>query len=202
VAFKPSLKKKREPESTELNLLPVMNLIIVLIPMLLSVAKLTQMALLEYLPPAEAAEAEDAGAPPQEQGAGDKPTTLSLLVNIAESGLQVSMFNKVEPGPYFFEIPLKPDGEYDYATLTQRLYEVKEREVGSPVGADSVLNDKTGRYDVFPTYRVKDGREVSITAIGRTSFQNVVRVMDACRNITFAGEMQELFPITILKQFQ
>jgi len=201
VAFKPSLKKKREPESTELNLLPVMNLIIVLIPLLLSVAKLTEMALLEYLPPAEAAEG--AGAAPEEGGgSGGEQTNLSLLVNLAETGLQVSMFNKVDPGPYFFEIPLKPDGSYDFETFNARLWDIKQREVGAPIGVDSLVNEKTGRYDVFPVYKYKDGREISITAVGKTPFQVVVNAMDVCRYRSIDGEKQELFPVTLLKQFQ
>ncbi len=201
MAFKPSLRKKREAESTELNLLPVMNLIIVLIPMLLSVAKLTEMALLEYLPPAEAAEG--VGAAPEEGGGGGgEKANLNLLVNLAETGLQVSMFGKVEPGPYFFEIPLKPNGEYDFETLNARLWEIKQREVGAPIGVDSLVNEKTGKFDVFPVYKYQDGREISITALGKTPFQTIVNAMDACRIRLVDGEKQELFPITLLKQFQ
>lgn len=52
MAFKPSDKKKRAPESIEPNITPIMNLMVVLIPMLLSAARLTELSLLEYLPPA------------------------------------------------------------------------------------------------------------------------------------------------------
>lgn len=201
MAFKPSDKKKVETESTELNLLPVMNLIIVLIPLLLSVAKLSSMAMLEYLPPAEAAEAAEAGAPPSE-GSGGNETTLNLLVNIAETGLQVSMYNKVEPGPHFFEIPIKGDGSYDFEALNSRLWQVKQSEVGSKLGVDSVMNEMTGKMESFPVYRVKDGREVSITAISKTPFQVVISAMDACRKYESDGKAEELFPVALLKQFQ
>lgn len=200
MAFKPSDKKKVDVEDTELNLLPVMNLIIVLIPLLLSVAKLSSMAMLEYLPPAESAEVADAGAPPSE-GGGEEKQNLQLIINVAETGFQVSMFGKIEPGPYFFEVPLQ-SGAYDFESLNRRLWEVKQREVGSPTGLDSAMNDKTGRMEVFPTYRVKDGREVSITAIAKTPFQVVVNTMDAARKFKDGEEEKELFPIALLKQFQ
>jgi len=201
VAFKPSDKKKVEAQSTDLNLLPVMNLIICLIPLLLSVAKLSSMAMLEYLPPAEATESA-AGESPLAEGGGETPATLQLLVNVTETGFQVSMYGKIEPGQYFFEIPLLPDGQYDFAALNKRLEEVKRREVGVATGIDSVMNDKTGKMDVFPTFRVKDGREVSITALGKTPFQIIVNTMDACRKYDAGGEETELFPIALLKQFQ
>lgn len=201
MAFKPSDKKKLEAESTDLNLLPVMNLIICLIPLLLSVAKLSTMAMLEYLPPAEAAEAGEAGAPPSE-GAGGSETMLNLLVNISETGLQVSMFGKVEEGPFFFIVPQLPDGAYDFGTLNARLREIKQREVGSPTGLDSSLNEISGKMEVYPTYRVKDGREVSITAMGRTPFQTVINTMDACRKYEADGQVEELFPVAVLKQGQ
>ncbi|MFN3821062.1 MAG: hypothetical protein ACK4OO_01910 [bacterium] len=199
MAFKPSLKKKRELGGPEVNLLPVMNLIIVLIPMLLSVAKLTELALLEYLPPAEASEAEEMGAPGGEVG-GKTEQRLNLLVNLMESGIQVSMYGKVEPGPYFFEIPLTPEGDYDWETLNRRLWEVKKNEVGDPIGIDSVKNEITGRWENFPVYRVKDGREVSIVALDTVRFQTVLHAMDACRLRVENGEIKELFPIAILKR--
>lgn len=200
MAFKPSLRKKRPAGGVEINLLPVMNLIIILIPLLLSVAKLTELALMEYLPPAEAAEAEEMGAPAGEEKGGTGEQRLNLLVNLSQSGIQVSMYGKVEPGPYFFEIPLLPDGSYDWETLNQRLWEVKQREVGEPIGVDSIRNESTGVWEKFPVYRVKDGREVSIVAIDTARFQTILQAMDACRIIRVNGELKELFPVAILKK--
>jgi hypothetical protein len=202
VAFKPSLKRKREEEEADVNLMPMMNIVCALIALLMGTAQMTQISMLEYLPPAEAAEAEDSGAPPTEAPKWNNDATIDLLVNIGGTGYQVSLFGKTEPGPYFFEIPRLPDGEYDFATLTSRLAQVKETEVGTPLGIDSVMNENTKKMDVFEVFRYRDGREVSITAVGDTPFQTVVHTMDACRGTTIDGTFKELFPVAMLKQFQ
>lgn len=202
MAFKPSKKHTREEEDADINLMPMMNIVCSLIALLMGTAQMTEISMLEYLPPAEAAEVEDSGAPPSEAPKWNNDATIDALVNISSTGFQVSLFGKTEPGPYFFEVPVLPTGEFDYATLTSRLAQVKENEVGAPLGIDSVLNENTKKMDVFEVFRYRDGREISITALGQTPFQTVVATMDACRNVTVNGETKELFPVAMLKQFQ
>ncbi len=202
MAFKPSQRRSREEEDTELNITPIMNLMVVLIPLLLSVAQLTEIALLEYLPPAEAAEAPDAGSAPEEPGQkGGEEARLSLVINLTESNIQVSMFNKVKPGPHFYEIPLLPEGTYDWKALNDSLWSVKQREVGPQLGLDSTENE-FGEWEYFPRFKFLDGRELSITARGETPFQLIVAAMDVCRFHKEDGEKRELFPVTVLKQFE
>lgn len=176
-----------------------MNLMVVLIPLLLSAAKFTELALLEYLPPAESADVEPA---PEPSGGGSGEKTLNLVLNLIETGVQVSMYQKNDPGPFFFEIPRGGDGDYDWIALKDSLWSIKQREVGDPIGIDSLENERTQRWEKFPIYKVKDGREISITALGATKFQTITRVMDACRYIDVTGNRRELFPVTMLKQFQ
>jgi len=202
VAFKPSQKRKREEEEVEINLLPMMNIVCSLIVLLLGVAQMTSISMLEYLPPAEAVETTDESAPAVEASKWNNDATIDLLVNVASGSLQVSLFGHLDPGPYFYEIPRLPGGDYDFKTLTDSLAEFKAREVGNPIGIDSLLNDASGRMDVFPVYRYRDGREVTITAMGETQFQTIVFTMDACRNRVVNGETKELFPVALLKQFQ
>lgn len=202
MAFKPSLKRKREEVDTEINLLPMMNIVCSLIALLMGVAQMAQTSLIEYLPPAEAVAYDDEDAPPAEAPKWNNDATIDVLINIAASGFQVSLFGKTEPGPYFFEVPNLPDGAYDFKTLNARLGEAKVKEVGDPIGIDSVMNDNTGKMDVFSVYRYRDGREVSITALGTTNFQTIVTTMDICRKMTVNGEEKELFPVAMLKQFQ
>jgi biopolymer transport protein ExbD len=201
VAFKPSQKHTREEEEADVNLMPMMNIVCALIALLMGTAQMTEISMLQYLPPAEAAESEDSGAPPSEAPKWNNDATIDLLVNVSATGFQVSLFGKTEPGPYFFEVPNLPDGP-DYQTLTNRLAQVKEQEVGSPLGIDSVLNENTGRMDVFEVFRYRDGREISITALGQTPFQVIVSTMDACREIKVDSVAKELFPVAMLKQFQ
>ena len=199
----PSLRRTRPEGTTELNLTPIMNLMVVLIPLLLSVAEFTKLALLEYMPPAEAAEDAGAGADDQNQAPDEeKDINLRLLFNLSDDNIiQVSMFGKLEEGEFFYEIPSTGSG-YNLAALNDSLYSIKVREVGEPTGKDSVFNENSMQWEVFNTYRVKDGREVSITALDAIPFQTIINVMDVCRYKEIDGEKRELFPLTLLKQFQ
>ena len=200
MAFKPSSRRSRQEEDTELNLLPVMNLMVCLIPLLLSIAQFTQLALLEYLPPA--AEGGGGGENKDNQEPELGGGTLSLLVNLTESAVQVSMFGKLELGPYFYEIPRLADGKYNLKALTDSLWSTKQREVGSSIGLDSSYNDILLQYDVYPKYKLKDGRECTLTAMPETPFQVVIAVMDACKAKEISEkEVVELFPTITLKKF-
>ena len=124
MAFKPSQKRSRAEGDTEINITPIMNLMVVLIPLLLSASKFTELALLEYLPPAEGAPVE-AGAAPSE-GDGKKTENINLLLNLVETGIQVSIFQSVEEGPNFYEIPILLSGEYNWMTLKDSLWSIKQ----------------------------------------------------------------------------
>jgi len=211
VAFKPSAKRTKPPDNVDLNMTPVMNLMVCLIPLLLYGAKFTEFALLQYLPPAEAAES-GAGAEETPNEPDQKLPTekLNLLVNLIDTGIQISAFQTVEPGPYFYEIPLKPDGSYDWKTLNDSLTSMKTNIVGPAIGKKTVFNEADSTYREVDAYKYADGAEVSITALGTTRFQTVINLMDACQSYKveeyIAGERRqvpkELFPVTILKQFQ
>ena len=201
----PSLRRTSPQATTELNLTPIMNLMVVLIPLLLSVAEFTKLALLEYMPPAEAAEDSGGGSDDENQNSSDeeKETYLKLLVNLADNDIiQVSMYGVLQEGEHFYEIQAQPEGGYNLAALNDSLYSIKTREAGEPTGRDSVFNDDTRVWEVFNTYKVRDGREVSITALGTVPFQTIINVMDVCRYKEVEGEKSELFPLTLLKQFQ
>ena len=120
MAFKPSERRRREESDTELNITPIMNLMVCLIPLLLSAAKLNDMALLQYLPPAASEEGGGGGSEDQNEQDAEKEKTLNLLVNVVEEAFQVSLYNKVEAGPHFYEIPKLPDGTYDYLPFYAR----------------------------------------------------------------------------------
>jgi len=202
----PSLRRTKPEGTTELNLTPIMNLMVVLIPLLLSVAEFTKLALLEYMPPAEAAEDANGGGDNDDKDSGndeEKETYLRLLINLTAGNIiQVSMYGKLEEGEHFYEIPAIPEGYYNLSALGDSLYSIKVHEVGEPTGKDSIMNEETILWEVFNTYKVKDGREVSITALGTIPFQTIINVMDVCRYKEIEYEKKELFPLTLLKQFQ
>lgn len=200
----PSKRQSKGGGAPELNLTPIMNLMVVLIPLLLSVAKLTELALLEYKPPAEAADSGGGGGngDDDENKDEEKIVNLDLLINLHEnSTIQISMYKKLDLGEHFYEIQAAPDGGYDFKALNDSLASIKKREVGLPTGIDSVQNEETMQWEKFSTFKVEDGRQVSITALKETPFQTIVHVMDVCR-FKLGDKSVELFPMTMLKQFQ
>lgn len=178
----------------------MMNIICSLIALLMGVAQFTDISLLEYLPPAEAA-VDDSSTPAAEKPRWNNDATIDALVNITPTGFQVSLFGKMDPGPYFFEVPKGPEG-YDFKGLKARLAQAHDKEIGDPIGVDSAMNDNTGRMESFNVYRYRDAREISITAPGTTDFQTIVQTMDACHDYESNGTRKELFPTAMLKQFQ
>ena len=179
-----------------------MNLMVVLIPLLLSVAKLTELALLEYKPPAEATDAGGGGGDDDEGNDEEQRINLDLLINLHENDvIQISMYKKLDLGEHFYEIQPSPAGGYDFNALNDSLFSIKSREVGEATGVDSAFNEDTNRWETFSTYKVEDGRQVSITALSETPFQTIVYTMDVCR-YKLGDKSTELFPMTMLKQFQ
>jgi len=183
-----------------------MNLVIVIIPMLLQMAVFTKIALLDYLPPAEAEEAGGDGGGGGGGGAGEIEQKLTLLANLRPDGIQISMFGNTKPGPHLYTIPVLADRSFDWRAFTDSLYSIKTNIVGEPTGVDSVMDEITNQMQSFSTYKFVDARDLNIIADGDMQFQNVVNAMDACRykEIDVNGQVQqvELFPQASLKTMQ
>jgi biopolymer transport protein ExbD len=160
-------------ENTELNLTPIMNLMVVMIPLLLSSANFIKIGIIELnLPPAVGA-AGIAGEMPKET-----QRTLDLTVSITDRGFYISsalavLQNTEGSGP---TIPKKPDGTYDFDLLTQKLYEVKQKV-----------------QDRFP-----DTESIVIQAEKDISYQILVSTMDSARAIKVDGQFIDLFPVVSL----
>ncbi|TDI94797.1 MAG: hypothetical protein E2O76_14735, partial [Caldithrix sp.] len=153
MAYRPSFRRSRENESTEPNMTPIMNLMVVLIPLLLSSAQLIKISVIELnLPPAAGAQMDK----PKE-----KQLKLDLAVTITDQGFYISsssaVMQKKKKGP---SIP-KVDGEYDYELLTKTLYSIKKKAAGR-------FNDMTA---------------IVIQAEPKVAYQTLVSTMDATRSI-------------------
>ncbi|HHE47008.1 MAG TPA: hypothetical protein ENL08_04830, partial [Bacteroidetes bacterium] len=126
MAFKPSDKRKAPDPQVNPDVTPVMNLMVVLIPLLLNVASFVQLGLLEYSPPLieEAAPSDELGGgeSSQEPGAEAK---LNLTLNITFDGFEISMFGATS-GDDFITIPKLPDGHYDLDSLHKELIRIRE----------------------------------------------------------------------------
>ena len=164
MAYKPSFRRSRENENTEPNMTPIMNLMVVLIPLLLSSAHLIKISVIELnLPPAAGAQM-------------DKPKEtqlkLDLAVTITDKGFYISSSSAVllkkKDGP---SIP-KVNGEYDYDLLAKTLYSIKKKAAG----------------------RFKDINAIVIQAEPKVNYQTLVSTMDASRSIKVDNNRVLLFP--------
>ena len=100
-----SKRRTRRTESTDIDLAPYMNLLVVLAPFLLVTAVFTRLAALEiYLPQPTAAEAA-AGKPP----ATPPEESLLLTISIGEQGILVAngaqLITLIQPTPKGYDLP-------------------------------------------------------------------------------------------------
>lgn len=169
MAYKPSLRRTIPMENVEPNLTPIMNLMVVLIPLLLSSAEFIKIAILELNLPPAAGPVQEALQKPQE-----KTRTLDLTVSITDEGFFISSALAVlrpdsGEGP---SIPIRADGTYDFDALTQKLYEIKL--------------DAEGK---FP-----DSQTIIIQAEPEVDYQTLVSAMDSARSIKIDDRNIALFP--------
>ncbi len=175
MAFKPSKRRHIETENTELNLTPIMNLMVVMIPILLSSTQFVRISILELNLPSSVGAAAVAGA-----AALPKETqrTLDLTVSITDRGFYISSALAVLPGDDTAgpTIPKNAAGEYDFEALSKKLYEVKQK-----------------AREHFP-----DTEAVVIQAEKDISYQILVNTMDAAREFNIGGQNVSLFPLVSL----
>ncbi len=167
MAYRPSFRRSRVTiENLEPNMTPIMNLMVVLIPLLLSSAELIRISVIELnLPPAKGAKAVETPKPEE------KELTLDLAVTITDKGFYLSSsaaILKTRGGP---SLP-KKNGEYDFQSLSLRLLEIKKKAMG----------------------RFTDTESIIIQAEPEIDYQTVVSTMDATRSITIDGNQYSLFP--------
>ena len=192
MAYRPSSKRKAVPASPQINVTPVMNLMVVLIPMLLAVAQYVQVSLLDYQPPPEEVFS-DSGAVAEKR--------LDLVINVLPNGYEVSLFGETSGENYRF---FARQGErYDLEGLSLYLRDIRSRLVGAPLDTVIEIDQVSGTPYRRPVWKYSDAEVVSIAAQGGTPLQEVVRVMDASRSYKDeTGVLHTLFPIPRLGQIQ
>ena len=119
--------KNRKVEEQELNLVPIMNLVTMLIPLLLMSAQFIEYSIIDSTLPAISSEPTQAGATPPEQ-------MLTLMVVMSEKGFTVTGADTVLDPANAAAGPLIPctggtcssPDKFDYKELTRRLGRVKD----------------------------------------------------------------------------
>ena len=171
MAYRPSFRRTLGADDAEPNLTPVMNLMVVLIPLLLSSAEFIKIGVLELNLPPAAGPITEVTQQPQE-----KIRTLDLAISITEKGFYITSSLAVlkseegdGEGP---SIPINADGTYDYDALSLKLWEIKKLAEG-----------------IFP-----DAENIVIQANPTIDYQTLVSSMDAARAAKIENEMKMLFP--------
>lgn len=167
MAYKPS--RRRTPktnEAMEPNMTPIMNLMVVLIPLLLSSAQLIKLSVIELnLPPASEMQTKSKKLEQIE-------SKLDLSITITNKGFYISsssaILRNLNGSP---SIPLK-NGVFDYEALAMKLYQIKGKASG----------------------RFEDTNSITIQAEPNIDYQTLVSTMDAARAIKVENEEISLFP--------
>ncbi|MBN2030137.1 biopolymer transporter ExbD [bacterium] len=166
-----SLKRdRRESEWVHANITPMLNLMVILIPLLLNSAEFVRLGIIELnLPPAAvSANGQMLAELPQEE-----IVHLDLTVTITDRGFFISSSLAVLGGEKEGEPSIsKVNGEYDFNMLSMQLYQIKQ---------------KAG-------YRFPDTDRIILMAEPEIDYQTVISTMDAARSLYYNGEMIELFP--------
>jgi biopolymer transport protein TolR len=174
MAYKPSFRRKASSLEMDLDIKPVMNLMVVLIPLLLSGAELLKLSVIEInLPPT----ATGGGGSGDQTPVQEKQKTLGLKIVITKTGFSLAtastiMAGEASGGP---TIPVKADGTFDYSELKKKLIELK-------------------KLIVNQGYKDKD--TAVITASADIEYQMIVDVLDVIQQYKDdEGNMQPLFPV-------
>ncbi len=201
-----SSKRIKEEIDTEPNIGPMMSLIVILIPLLLSSAEFIKIGAIELNLPSASEEETMAEKKPEE----DKDRLmLNLRVEITKEGFNLLHYFKEEKKKgqesKTLDIPLK-DGEYDYQTLKEQLsrikrlvlFEIVEHKRPGIQKGSSLLNlfswhySQKNRNEGMKDFM--DYETVQIVAGDEIKYQTLVSTMDSSREIRQENVRIRMFP--------
>lgn len=180
MAYKPSMRRHHQVEPLPLDIRPVMNLMVVLIPILLYSAVFTKLSIRELnLPPASAA-----GQLQKEQKPKEKEKRLFLTVLISKKGFFIGTQAAYLTGEAKKSdepaIPLTEDQQYNFDALQKYLLEIKQKIQGQGFA---------------------DENSAIISAEKDVPYKNIIKTIDYITTITDAeGNETSLFPQIIIGQ--
>lgn len=174
MAFKPSMRSTNKIKEIPLDIRPVMNLMVVLIPILLYSAEFVKLSIRELnLPPAS--RSGDSRAPGEEV---EKEKRFQLTVILSKTGVYIGNRAGYLTGEATTEneptIAINTDGTYDFAELQSKLGEIKEAIKGK-----GFVDDKS----------------VIISAEADIEYKHIIKLIDFVTVYEDStGTEQELFP--------
>ncbi|MDX1516664.1 MAG: biopolymer transporter ExbD [Woeseiaceae bacterium] len=156
--------RRHNTETAELNITAFMNLMVILVPFLLITAVFSRLAILELNLPGSSTEPVE----PQDQ-------TFQLEIIVRKNKIEVGDRNQGLLGVY----PNDDNGDYDYAALSSKLSELKDR---YPSKTDaSILLESDIAYDTLVQVmdRVRVEQEVEDDAVVRNELFPDISIGDA-----------------------
>ena len=173
MAYKPSMRRSGVNADIELDIKPVMNLMVVLIPLLLAGVEMVKLSIIEIdLPPASGG----GKGGDQDNPEKEKEKKLGLKIAITEEGISLATASAVMTGEQGEgpTVPVKADGTQDFDLLKEKLIEVKK-----------AIKDKG----------FKDENVAIITAGKEIEYQVIIDVLDDIQKYKDdEGNIQPLFP--------
>ena len=201
-AFKPSERKRREFEDIEINLTPIMNLVVVLIPLLLQTVAFINLGRIDYKPPPVSMTTPSQGEESGASAGPAEPTILNLVVNIRDSVTQVSIFGDVS-GENYWEIPLNEDGLHNFAELQRILHFIKTEKVEPTfIKTETIFDSTTNKPYEERIYRLEDAHTIRLAATPNLDYQSLVWLLDYTQSVVVDDSLYTLFPQPVLCQLQ
>ncbi|MBD3421186.1 MAG: hypothetical protein GF398_13805 [Chitinivibrionales bacterium] len=205
--YKVSSRRLKQEVDTEPNIAPMMNLMVILIPLLLTSAEFVKIGAIELKLPKSQLGGGGGGASEKAQQA-----KLNLGIVITEKGFNLFHYFKsddstaTEPAQAsdtHAEIP-KNGREYDFAQLNKELADVKRQALlqiirsmhpGIPDDASLIkLYTTYAKNDFSGIAAFEDHESVKIVAEDKIPYQVVVSVMDAARGFADPNGKVTMFP--------
>ncbi|PID26691.1 MAG: hypothetical protein CR982_09080 [Candidatus Cloacimonadota bacterium] len=210
MAFEPSFSKTKKGkgsgvnfDKSEVSMLPIMNLMVVLIPVLLSAAEMVKMRVLNVNLPA-GIETDATKQIEEKEPSDTEEKKLDLNLVITKEGFIVSIFGgrlRVidEFKPFITEINQKEYSLKDTSGLDPEIEAVYSKKYGFDSSSFSKLNDLLVKIKETITEKnmeLSDGLKITISADGDIDYQTVISSIDASKSYIKDDKTVELFPIT------
>ncbi len=171
MAYKPSARRNTDDLEMDLDIRPVMNLMVVLIPLLLQGAQWVKLGAIEInAPPSKSVGTNSM----ENQDQKEESKKIGLKLAMTKDGITIAnasvlLASDQGEGP---TVPNRPDGSYDFETLRNKLIEIKKQIAGKGYSDQdraviTASNDVAYKHivdliDNIQTYQDENGNELAL----------------------------------------
>jgi biopolymer transport protein ExbB/TolQ/biopolymer transport protein ExbD len=192
--------RQSEGDMADTDVTPMLNLMVMLIPFLLSSSEFVKIGAIELKLPEASQGGEGSGSDVKEN------TKLDVGIVITSKGFNIYNYFKndaASQNPGAAEIPMI-NNEYDFITLNAKLADVKRKALMEIIKSTiSAAPDDANLYQLYSLYTKKGGLQapmfedhenVKIVAEEKINYETIVAVMDAARGTRTPDGNVTMFP--------